>query len=304
MITLVVATLVLAAPRTEGFYVDEAGLTLLNAPAVSEDELIFVEPMHFTKEHLLVQYVLETVTSQWRRKNGVVEVQSSDGVWTERVWRELPGDVVETDVIHAGTVERLHFVKGSFDERKRLAGRAFTAAQLERLTGRYGEGPDAITIDPKSKLTATSCFDECTTFASVCLASQNLFLFETDTGVVRLPGVEGLCGSYRAGVKPETGVVLPRMTAVAKAPVGKVDAKRLVAVLEARSGRLSACNKTTAPLHVKLAVTIGRSGFLSALDAGQVELSECLGEALARLVFPTQSASTTVTAEWDVPVRP
>lgn len=295
---LLLVALVLAAPRLDGVYVSEEGRQVLDGPATGPDELRLLQTVTFTRTKVTVHFVLEDEVLEWKPGASGLEVKPEHGGWRTRTWQENADGSVESSLL-AG---RLRFVPGSVKGRLAAAERRFTAAQLQRLAGRYG---DALTVEAGgvrragalTSVTASSCNPACeATFPSVCLQADDLVLLETATGLLQLPRTAlALCGGYVTGVDPSSGVALER--AASARPSARLEAKVVIAALQGRARALSRCNPGTTPLPLSITLSVADSGLVSKLDAGKP--TACLSELLSKLVFP--GGATGLELAWTLP---
>ncbi len=301
---LLVVTL-LAGPRTDGVYVPVADAALLDDAAATSDELDFIEFVAFSKREVSENFFLEAEQHPWRLKDGHLEVERSSA-WERVEWVERGGTVYSG--LLGGRLFR--FVKGTIEARKASASRRFSRAQLERLAGTWGEGEDAITVDARgvvvrgvrAEVPVTQCTPDCDSlFVRVCLgaADSPVMWVDRPDGLLAVKKAGGgLCTSYVFGPETAGGVRLTRRGVPAKAPVAALDRRRVLAALKARRGRLTRCEVTGKAVKVELHVTVGLSGLVEQVEAG--ELSDCVAASLSRLAFPPQPAPQTFTFSWEL----
>ena len=309
--TLLLAALtssLLAAPRTDGIYVPEAAVGIIDAPASSADELKFIEYLAFSRGSVSVHFFLETEKHDWRAVKDGLEQKASGQPWAAFAWREAPDGSVETDLLSGP----LRFVKGSLDVRTQALERAQATAQLSRLAGRYGEGADAVVIDAAGAhlgkkavaLKVEQCFPGCASLLpSLCLSARDLMLLETPEGLLRLPQNGGLCTAYGRGVELEGGTLLKR-AGPARVETRRLDPALVSKAFSARRRALARCNETKAAIQVKLGGVVGRAGLISELKAGESNLTDCIETVLSRLTFPTSAEATPFAVELELQPLP
>jgi hypothetical protein len=293
MLSMLVVVMLSGAPKTGGVYVPENARSLVDAPFATDDELGFIHYLEFTRSEFSVHWVLETQKYAWRMNKGALEVKRPEG-WETPSWEEKDG-VVETSLFE----DKLVFVKGSMEQRKKTARARFEREQWGRLAGRWGEGTDAITIEKNGQLVKDGkrapakldvCAPDCAEVPAICITREGTLWLEQGDALIEMPDERALCAGNHTGT-PTQGTERKRATAAPKAATATLVQVR--AALEARRRNIAECWLEARPAETKLTVQLARSGLIERVQVanGTESIAYCITGVLARLAFAPQSES-------------